>query len=390
VLVNDEPVVPEPFTPTLDAAVVEDLKERLERSRFPGRLPLDDWPAGTPISFARELTQQWLNDYDFERYQAAVGSLPHHRVELGGDRTHFLHARSPHPHARPIIITHGWPSSFLEIVPLLDHLTRPEDHGGRAEDAFHVVVPSMPGFAYSDTPDSLDRMTAASIADRWRTLMSALGYDSFFASGADVGARVTAWLAVRHPDAVLGAHMDTNAVSPTYTPGVHDGPLTPEEEAWLRLMEAWEATEGAYHHLQATKPLTAALALADSPVALAAWVAEKWQAWSSVDFTSEPGRTALLDLLTLYWTTNSFPSSVLHYYAHDLPPGPRPMLTPDAAPVSLYASESEIGGVPPESLARRQYHQPRWTVLPRGGHFMAFEEPDLLAADIRDFAAISR
>lgn len=384
---NADPVEPERFTPTVDEPALDDLKSRLGRLRFPARLPADDWSAGTPISFARDLTREWLTEFDFEDYRATLDSLPHHRVRIDGAWTHFLHARSPHPEARPIVITHGWPSSFLEIVPLLERLTHPEDHGGRAEDAFHVVVPSMPGFAYSDVLASLDQMTSASIADRWRRVMSGLGYDSFFASGGDIGARVTAWLAVRHPDAVLGAHISTNAISPTYTPGVHDRALTDEEQRWLHLMAAWSVTEGAYHQLQGTKPLTAALALTDSPLAHAAWVAEKWQAWSRLDVTSAPVRKIVLDLLTLYWTTNSLGTSVLHYYAHDLPPGPRPTMTPHAAPISIYASEAEIGGVPPQSLADRQYHRPRWAVLPRGGHFMAMEEPDLLAADIREFAA---
>ena len=347
---------------------------------------MDGWSAGTPVYFARELTRSWATDFDLDDYRATLKALPHFRLRLDGAWTHFLHARSPHRQARPVIITHGWPSSFLEVVPLLDRLTRPEEHGGRAEDAFHVVAPSMPGFAYSDTVGSIDQLTAASIADRWRRLMSQLGYDSFFASGGDIGARVTAWLAVRHPEAVLGAHMSTNAMSPVRTAGVHDGALSGEEERWLEQMARWSETNGAYHQLQATKPLTVALALSDSPLALAGWVAEKWQAWSSLDLTSPSARKTLLTLLTLYWTTNSFASSVLHYYAHDLAPGPRPTLTPRSAPVSLYASEAEIGGVPPESLAQRQYHRPRWTVLPRGGHFMATEEPDLLAADLRAFA----
>ena len=382
-----EPAGPERFQPALEPSVVPGLVRRLNESRFPARQPLDDWSAGVPAAFARDLTGRWATDFDFEAYQAELQALPHFRVTIDGTRTHFLHARSPHPHARPIVVTHGWPSSFLELVPLIDRLTRPEQHGGQAADAFHVVVPSMPGFAYSDPAESLDRMTAASIADRWRILMAQLGYDSFFAAGGDIGARVTAWLAVRHPDAVLGAHMSTNALSPTYTAGLHDDTLTHEEQGWLRTMAAWSETDGAYHHLQGTKPLTVALVLSDSPLALVAWVAEKWQAWSCLDLTSAPARKILLDLLTLYWTTNSLGSSVLHYYAHDLPPGPRPTMTPHAAPISLYASEDEIGGVPPESLAHRQFHRPRWSVLPRGGHFLAIEEPDLLAADIRAFAA---
>jgi pimeloyl-ACP methyl ester carboxylesterase len=244
----------------------------------------------------------------------------------------------------------------------------------------------MPGFAYSETVPDLGRLTAASIADRWHILMTRLGYGSYFASGADIGARVTAWLAVRHPRAVLGAHMDTNALFPERIDGVHEG-LSPEEEAWLSGMAAWSDREGAYHLLQATKPLTAALAVSDSPLALAGWVAEKWHDWSRLDLTADPARTMLLSLLTLYWTTGSFGSSVLHYHAHDLPPGARPGAHQDAAPIAVYANEFDIGGVPPRSLAERQFHEPRWNVLPRGGHFVAAEEPDLLAADIRAFAA---
>ncbi|UYM07823.1 epoxide hydrolase 1 [Solicola gregarius] len=367
--------------------MVSDLVARLVNARFPPQLPLDDWTAGTPIPVVRDLIHTWSTEFDFEDYRASLRALPHFRLKIDGAWTHFLHVRSPHAHARPIVITHGWPSSFLEIVPLLGRLTRPAEHGGRAEDAFHVVVPSMPGFAYSETPTNIEQLTASSIADRWRVLMSRIGYDSFFASGADIGARVTAWLSARHADVVLGAHMSTNALSPVRTPGVHDGVLSAEDDAWLDRMATWAETDGAYHHLQGTKPLTVAVASADSPVTLAAWVVEKWQAWSRLDLTVQPARTMLLSLLTLYWTTGSFSSSVLHYYAHDLPPGARPTIEPNAAPISLYASASEIGGVPPRSLALRQYRQPRWRVLPRGGHFMATEEPDLLVADMRAFAA---
>ncbi|KRC64496.1 hypothetical protein ASE12_06760 [Aeromicrobium sp. Root236] len=376
----------EEFRPVVDDDVVDDLVARLRHVKLPAVRAFDDWAMGTPVSFASDLVHSWATEFDFDDHRTRLQALPHFRVRIEGAWTHFLHARSPHPEARPIIITHGWPSSFLEMVPLLDRLTRPEEHGGRREDAFHVVVPSMPGFAYSDALESIPELTAASIADRWRSLMSSLGYDSFWASGTDIGARVTAWLAVRHHDAVLGAHVSTNALTPTRTPGVHDGTLSEEEESWLRRMAEWSESEGAYHHLQGTKPLTVALACADSPLALAAWVSEKWHDWSTLDLTSPATRTDLLSLLTLYWTTGSFGSSVLHYYAHDLPPGPRPTRAMRSAPLSVYASRDEIGGTPPRSIADRQYHHPRWSVLPRGGHFVALEEPDLLVADIRAFA----
>lgn len=375
-----------PFVPPDDPAVVADLLARLAAARHPDPQPVDTWSAGTPLSFLRGLAATWRSDYDVSAFLDRLRALPHFVTEIDGTRTHFLHARSPHSSAQPLVLTHGWPSSFLEAVPLLEHLTRPELHGGRAQDAFHVVVPSMPGFAYSDPVRRLEQLTAASISDRWRALMVSLGYDTFYASGGDIGARVTAWLAVRHADAVRGAHMSTNALARPETYG-DTTPLTAAEQEWLRAMATWSQDEGAYHHLQATKPLTVAAAVSDSPLALAAWVAEKWHAWSTLDLEDHGARAVLLDLLTLYWTTGSFGSSVLHYHAHDLPPGPRPVGDESSAPVSVYASEAEIGGVPPRSLAERQFHRPRWSVLPRGGHFMATEEPALLAADLRGFAA---
>jgi pimeloyl-ACP methyl ester carboxylesterase len=341
------------------------------------------WVAGTPVEYVRELMHEWVSGFDFDAFRRSMAQLPQYLVEIDGVDTHVVHVRSPHPDAVPIVLTHGWPSSFLELVPVISPLTRPEEHGRPASDAFHVVIPSMPGFAHSPSLPRLELFTAASIADRWRRLMSALGYDRFMASGGDIGARVTAWLAARHVRNVLGAHMSVNALdSAPRGPGTYDE----AERRWLDRMAEWRAAEGAYMHLQQTKPSTAALATSDSPVGTAAWVVEKWCAWSeSLDMTSPEVRESLLTLLTLYWTTNSIGSSFLHYHAHDLPPGARPVGVRPTAPLSFYASEAEIGGVPPRSIAHRQYGDHRWTVLPRGGHFMATEQPALFVADLLAF-----
>jgi pimeloyl-ACP methyl ester carboxylesterase len=372
-----------PFQPSDDGSAIVDLRERLSRIRWPDEQPATPWAAGTPIRYLRELLQEWSHDFDFDTFRRSLAELPQYLVEIDDVDTHVIHVRSPHDDAVPIILTHGWPSSFLELTPIISRLTQPEEHGRPAGDAFHVVIPSMPGFAYSPSLPRLELFTAASISDRWQRLMSALGYERFMASGGDIGARVTAWLAARHPHDVLGAHMSVNALdSAPEQPAEYDE----AEQRWLVRMAEWSAAEGAYMHLQQTKPLTAALATSDSPVALAAWIVEKWHAWAdSLDMTSPEVRKSLLALLTLYWTTNSIGSSFIHYHAHDLAPGPRPIGVRPTAPLSFYVSEAEIGGIPPRSIAHRQYGDHRWTVFPRGGHFMATEQPDLFTADLLDF-----
>ncbi len=268
---------------------------------------------------------------------------------------------------------------------MLDHLTHPEKHGGTPSDAFHVVVPSMPGFAFSGCPEDLQSFTAASIADRWRQLMAILGYDRFLASGTDIGARVTAWLAMRHPKSLLGAHMTVNALSSVRDPSRSYAAGHPTTR-WFEDMAHWELAEGGYHHLQRTKPLTVSVAVSDSPAAMAAWVVEKWKAWAdALDVDATEVRRMILSLLTLYWTTNSFGSSVFHYHAHDVAPGSRPIGMATSTPLSFYSSAAEIGGVPPRSIIEEQYGAHRWSEFPRGGHFMATEHPALLAADLVEF-----
>lgn len=372
-----------PFRQPDDGPAIAELRERLSRARWPADQPVAPWAAGTPIPYLRDLLREWSAGFDFDAYRRSMERLPQYLVTVDGVDTHVVHVRSRHAEAVPIILTHGWPSSFLELTPVISRLTRPEDHGRPAADAFHVVIPSMPGFAHSPLPPRLELLTAAAISDRWQRLMSALGYERFMASGGDIGARVTAWLAARHRSNVIGAHMSVNALdSAPEDPEAYDEP----GRRWLARMAEWRAAEGAYMHLQQTKPSTAGLAISDSPVALAAWVVEKWHAWSdSLDLTAPGVRSALLTLLTLYWTTNSIGSSVLHYHAHDLAPGARPVGVRPMAPLSFYASAAEIGGVPPRGIAARQYGEHRWAVIPRGGHFLATEQPELLVADLLEF-----
>lgn len=375
---------PRSFEPTVDPYSIRDLRERLKATRWPAHPNVEPWAAGTPHDVLGKLLADW-SEFDFDGFFEELRHHQHYLIDMDGSTTHFVHARSSHHDATPLLLTHGWPSSFLEYLPVIDRLTQPEKYGGAASDAFHVVIPSMPGFAFSGCPTEIQGFTAAAIADRWQELMTSLGYDWFLASGTDVGARVTAWLATRHAQSVIGAHMTVNAVSAVRDPSrsyASDDPTS----RWLQQMEAWTATEGGYHHLQSTKPLTVSIAVSDSPAATAAWVVEKWQAWADrLDVDAPPVRRMLLSLLTLFWVTNSLGSSVFHYHAHDLPPGPRPINMGGTTPLSFYSSTAEIGGPPPRSLIEEQYGPHRWTMFPRGGHFMATEQPALLAGDIREF-----
>jgi len=362
---------------------IDDLRTRLRATRWPSYDSGDDWSLGTGSNDARRLADYWATRFDFDALRQRLAGLPHETVTVGDARVHLLHARSPHPDAVPVIITHGWPSTYLEIVPLIGRLTEPERFGGRAEDACHLVIPSLPGFGFSPPPRSLDGYTGAAMADLWAGVMAALGYARFFASGGDIGARVTSWLGVRHPDRVKGIHVSSNALRLTL-PGA--GAPTADEQAYLAARSQWAAAEGGYMHIQQTKPLSLAYGLSDSPAALAAWLAEKWSAWSDrLDCAKAEVMDIVLGHATLYWVSNTIATSFLPYFVYDRPPGARVDGTEVKVPVGFYLSETEIGGIPPESFARRQFAIARWSVLPRGGHFMATEQPQLLADDLLAF-----
>ena len=319
--------------------------------------------------------------FDPDRLQARLNAVPQLWVDLEDVQVRAFHFRAEADDALALVLTHGWPSTVLELFALADRLSRPTAHGADRRDSFHVVVPALPGFPLSRAPGDLGEYTAARTADHWARLMTALGYDRFAASAGDIGARVTAWLGARHPDRVVGIHVSANAIT-LPAPGPE---LGADEVQWLTRRAAWDRAETGYVHVQQTKPLSLAHGLADSPAGLAAWIVEKWHGWSDVrgDVLDHFAAGELLDTLSLYWLTNSIATSLLPYYVYDRAPGPRPASGEVRVPVNLYLAPAENGGIPPRALAERQYPVARWTELPRGGHFVASEEPDLLAADIR-------
>jgi epoxide hydrolase len=396
--VSSLPAGVEPFVVEVAQGELDDLGSRLSAVRWPPDT-VHGWRRGADSGFMHALVDHWRSAFEWHEQERRLNALPMYVAGVDGVRVHFLHRRGRGPRPMPLLLAHGWPGAFLEFLPLLPFLVDPAAHGGDAEDAFTVVVPSLPGFAWSEGPpgSGLVRDTPQLWA---RLLVDVLGHDRFGVHGTDIGAFVTNRLALELPALVLGAHV-TLLPEPNLDRGP---PLTEEEQRFLHERAVVHETSQAYAHLQRTAPDTLGYALVDSPVGLAAWIVEKWRAWSDCDGDVE-SRFSMDQLLTnvsLYWFSRSTSSS-LHAYAdlalasaatpvrdvvhHDAPPGA------DAAPLP----EGRLIDVPTAVLRGRGYDPPRswaertmrdlrrWSTAPRGGHFLASEEPALLAEDLRAF-----
>lgn len=362
----------EPFRISIEPEVLVDLHERISRTRWP-QAPLEPgWESGTEPGYLRELLSHW-QDFDWPAFEKTLNELPHYRFE----GTHFVHARGRGPDPLPIVLTHGWPGSFLEYRDLIPLLTEPDDPA----DAFDVVVPSLPGFGFSDWPASPGVVNAV-VADRWHRLMTeGLGYRTFAAHGSDLGAGVTTQLAELHPRSVRGILLSATAMPRPQQP------WSDAEQRYLAWMDEWQAAEGAYAHQHATKPQTLGYGLTDSPAGLAGWIVEKYRDWSDSrgDVDARIGRAHLLATLTLYWVTGTITPSIRMYYEHRRQPTPVTERIPVPAGFALFPNEFAPLPKPPRELAERFYQVERWTELPRGGHFPAIEEPRLLAEELRAF-----
>lgn len=360
-----------PFRIHVDDDVLDDLDRRLRAARWPDPAPGEPWSQGTDLDYLRALAAYWLDGFDWRREEARLNGYEQFVAEVDGVEIHYVHARSGKP---PLVLTHGWPSTFAEMLPLVDRL----------RDDFDLVVPSLPGYAFSSRPPhvGVDRTFTAGL---WHRLMQGLGYSSYGACGGDFGAGVATAMALTEPDRMTGIHLSTPEVSPYLGPG--SAPLTAEERAYLDHVARWDETERGYSAIQSTRPQTLGYALNDSPVGLAAWLVEKWRAWSDSggDVDAHLGRDHLLTTITLYWATGSITSSMRDYVDnrfHGRPIGPDDHVRVPTA-MAVFAHEFVPEGEPPRSLMERLYDVTRWTVFPRGGHFAAAEEPDLLADDIR-------
>ncbi|MDX6641497.1 MAG: hypothetical protein QOF12_2508 [Solirubrobacteraceae bacterium] len=368
-----------PFTIDVPDAVLVDLHDRLLRTRWPDEVPGGGWDYGTSVAYLQSLVAYWRDQFDWRAQERALNELPQFRTRIDDVDVHFVHVRGQGPSPVALVLTHGWPSTFFELTKLIPLLTDPGAHGGDPADAFNVVVPSLPGFGFSSIPG--ERFASGRVPGMWATLMGRLGYERFGAHGGDLGGGVTARLAQQHPERVLGIHV-TNVYGSI---GPNDPPPTEAERHHLEREERWKAEEGAYEDEQGTRPQTLAFGLNDSPVGLAAWIVEKYRAWSDCEGDVERAfsRDDLLTNITIYWATRTIASSFRPYwdYRHD-PERAAWSRVPVPAGIAIFPRDIST---PPREFAERSYDVRRFTAMPRGGHFAALEATDLLAEDIRAF-----
>jgi pimeloyl-ACP methyl ester carboxylesterase len=372
-----------PFKVRIPEATLDDLRERLIRTRWPDEIDASGWDYGTNLSYMKELVGYWQTRFDWRAQEDFINTFSHFRASVDGFNIHFIHERGKGHAPAPLIITHGWPGSFFEMLKLIPLLTDPASCGADPADSFDVIVPSLPGYGFSDHPTGRG-MAERQIADLWARLMTeGLGYARFGAHGGDWGAGVTACLGLAHPDAVMGIHV-TALESPYLEPDARE--LSQSERVFLDETEAWNRAEYGYGHIQRTKPQTLAYGLNDSPAGLAAWVVEKFRSWSDCagDVERSFTKEELLTNITIYWATQTINSSMRLYYEAEHHPGlfQRGEYIEVPCAVALFPKDIDQ---PPREWAERAYNVQRWTRMPRGGHFPALEEPELLAQDIRAF-----
>jgi pimeloyl-ACP methyl ester carboxylesterase len=372
-----------PFRIGVSDETLDDLQYRLVRTRF--TFPSCDrpWQAGTDPDYLRQLVAYWADGFDWRTREAELNAFPHYQTRIDGRRVHFLHVpavrRKGSPSPPPLILSHGWPSSFVEMLPLVARLTDPARFGIEPDGAFDVVVPSLPGFLYSELPDR--PLTRAAMARTLHRLMTdVLGYQRYGAFGGDIGGVVTGWLGALYPEHVAGVHM----IHPPFPASFDSHPLSPAEDNYLRAEAAFDAADGGYSAIMGTRPDTIAAALHDSPAGLAAWLVDKYRAWSDNHggLESRFDRDTLLTIITLYWTSGAIGSSFRQYYDfhHN---GPRPGITVPAA--FTLSNEPAMANFPREIAERACTDIRYWSEPGRGGHFMPLEEPDLLAGELRQF-----
>lgn len=372
----------EPFEINFHDAVFDDLRRRLSETRWPNQIG-SSWEYGTDLTYLKELCEYWRTKFDWSAQQKILNRFDHFKTEIDSLNVHFIHQRSENLNALPIVITHGWPGSIFEFVKIIGPLSDPTTHGGDAEDAFHVVCMSMPGFGFSDPPDKpgFDIKQVAKVVAK---LMTQLDYPKYGAQGGDWGASVSSWLGSLDEEHVCGIHLNLAAVSPPKglrTP--FDG-LSQKEIAHMERRQKFLKNEVGYREIQSTKPMTLSYSLNDSPAGLAGWMVEKFQSWSDCEGNIERKFTKdeLLTNITLYWATQTIDASMRVYYEtrrskNFYPPRVN-------VPTGCAIFPEEILNVPREWV-ETIYNVKRWTEMPFGGHFAALEAPDLLVEDIRAF-----
>jgi pimeloyl-ACP methyl ester carboxylesterase len=366
-----------PFVIDIPQVDIDELKERLRRTRWPEAETTGDWTQGVPLDYTRRLCEHWRDRYDWRATEARLNQFPQFRTEIDGVGIHFLHVRSPHPGALPLVMTHGWPGSIVEFGKVIGPLTDPAAHGGDAADAFHLVCPSLPGYAFSGKP-ARPGWGVPHIADAWDTLMTRLGYPSYGAQGGDWGSQVTTALGVRHPDHLTGLHLNMVGFLPDQDT-MND--LTEAEQASLASLQYYQRWDSGYSKQQSTRPQTIGYGLTDSPAGLCAWIIEKFWSWTDCD--GDPANVLtwdeMLDNVMLYWLPAAGASAARLYWESFR----RPILDQVHVPTGCSIFPKEILR-PSRRWAEKLFPQLHyWNELDKGGHFAAFEQPATFTNEVR-------
>jgi pimeloyl-ACP methyl ester carboxylesterase len=373
-----------PFRIEVPAAVLQDLAERLARTRLPGAPVGAGWEYGIEPGYLRRLIDYWRTEYDWRAVEARLNRLPHFMASVGGYQVHVVYERGSGRAPLPLVLTHGWPGSFVEFEAVVGPLAHPERFGGRIEDAFDVIVPSLPGYGWSSPPPA--PISPRDIARVWDALMtSTLGYDRYVAQGGDWGGLVTSWLGVDAAAHVAAIHLNIMGLRPYLGEG--SAPLDGAEEAWVARARARLARETGYQAIQGTKPQTLAYALTDSPIGLAAWIAEKFHGWSGSGPDGPPfTMEQILTDVMIYWVTGCVNTASWLYTAARRLDGMRLARGEFVGvPTAFVACPHDLFPAPPDRWVQRVYHCVRRTELPAGGHFLAYERPAEFVEDVRTF-----
>ena len=366
-----------PFKISIDEGLLSDLKHRLENTRWPEQETVEDWSQGVPLQYAQEVCDYWLNTYDWRAREALLNKYEQFTTELNNIDIHFIHARSPHPNARPLLMTHGWPGSMAEFQKVIGPLIDPETHGGNVEDAFHVVCPSLPGYGFSGKPKETG-WSVEKIAETWNQLMIRLGYDNYFAQGGDWGAVVTSAIGMQNLGNCQAIHLNMVIVEPD--PDTMDD-LSPLEQRALASIQHYQDHDSGYSKQQSTRPQTVGYGLSDSPVGQMTWILEKF--WSWMDCKGHPEniltKDELLDDIMLYWCTASAASSARLYWESFNNLSTSEVVVPTGC--SIYPKE--IFQASRRWAERRFKHIIHWSEQDKGGHFAAFEVPETFVDEVR-------
>lgn len=368
-----------PFTLSVPQAALDDLARRLDATRWPEREVVNDWTQGAPLARVQALCHHWRHKYDWRRIESHLNGLGQFKTEIDGLDIHFLHVRSRHPNAMPLLITHGWPGSVIEFMKVIGPLTDPVAHGGKAEDAFDVIAPSLPGYGFSGKPATTG-WGVAHIADAWGKLMTRLGYTKWVAQGGDWGAAVTTAIGVARPAGCLAVHVNM----PLIFPGPDDmGNLTPREKSAVEAMAYYQQWDSGYSKQQSTRPQTVGYGLVDSPAGQAAWIYEKMWAWTDNNGNPEDvlSLDEMLDNIMLYWLPGAGASSARLYWESF---GNAFGSTKLEIPVGVSIYPKEIFRASRRWAEKHMANIIHWNELDRGGHFAAWEQPELFVGEIRN------